>query len=65
MENVNQYGQLGHLITDSTAYAIVVQMAANTYAVVTPCRIHCFFVTNTERKANNYLAKLLKCVNQA
>jgi hypothetical protein len=58
--NTNQYGQVSHLITDSKEYAIVVQVSTKTFLVVTPCRLHCFFATNTERKANNYLKKLLK-----
>lgn len=57
--NTNQYGQVSHIITDSKEYAVVFKLG-NNYSVESPCRLHVFFVTNTERKASNYLKKLLK-----
>lgn len=43
-------------------YATVKQISKNTWAVIDSAN-QCRFCTNTERKANNFLNRLLKTVN--
>ena len=59
--NTNQYGMI--TVTESNVYAHIEQMSNQCWMVVCPSTRHTFFATNTERKAKNYLQKLLKSVN--
>ena len=61
--NTNQYGMT--TVIESNEYAVIEKMSTNTWMVLCPSTRYAFFATNTERKANNYLQKLLQSVNQA
>ena len=63
MTNTNQYGMITAI--ESNEYAVIEKMSTNTWMVLCPSTRHTFFATNTERKANNYLQKLLKCAGRA
>lgn len=48
---------------NSQAYATIVKMGKNTFAIVDSAN-QCVFATPSERQVKNRLAKILKAVNQ-
>jgi hypothetical protein len=48
---------------NSQAYATIVKMGKNTFAIVDSAN-QCVFATPSEKQAKNRLAKILKAVNQ-